>query len=324
MKRVFAVALCTSTLFASKVCAHVMSMSSGDLTVDGTKAHYELRMPLYELTHIKDPGRSIFENIHFSSGHREARLLSQSCSADNSSGSYVCSGDYEFASPPDHIDVACTYPAITVPNHVHLLRAAMGAKQDQAVFDLSFSRATLRFRPPTPWETAVTQAGAGFVRAWGGLAQILFLAALVLAGRSVKELLLLAAMFLAGQIASVLILPHTGWQPAPRFVEAAAALTVAYLAIEILLLPQAGARWLIAAVLGAFHGLYFHLFLQSTSFQPRYVLLGATLAELLAISVLAMVFSQIQRIARVLRPVQLSAGALLAFGMIWFVLRLRS
>lgn len=309
---------------ALPLSAHVMSLSSGDLTVDGQRAHYELRMPQYEVAHIKDPNRSIFQNIHFSSGGQEAKLLTQSCMGDgNPNGTYFCTADYEFASPPERIDVLCTFHSITVPNHVHLLRAEMGGKQDQAIFDLSFSRATLRFRPPTPVEIAVTQTGAGFVRAWGGLVQILFLAALVLAGRNWKELCALSGMFLAGQVASALLLPHTGWQPAPRFVEAAAALTVAYLAVEILLLPQAGARWLIAGALGAFHGLYFHLFLQSTNYHAGFVLAGAALAEVLAIAVLALVFSRVTRFAQALRPVQVSACALLAFGMVWFVLRLR-
>src|SRR5581483_2570381 len=226
-------------LLACPLSAHVMSMSSGDLTVTGSRAHYELRMPLYELTHIRDPARSIFEHIHFSSGIHEARLISSKCSSDDASATYVCEADYEFAAPPDVIDVRCTYPSITVPNHVHLLRAYMGGKNDQAVFDLTFSRAALRFRPPTPLEIAVTQFGGGFIRAWGGAVQILFLAALVLAGRTRKELVALTAMFLAGQAGSALLLPHTGWQPAARFVEAAAALTVAYLAVEILLLPDA-------------------------------------------------------------------------------------
>jgi hypothetical protein len=310
--------------------AHVMSMSSGDLSVTGARAHYELRMPLYELTHIKDPENSLFRSIHFSSHLREARLLDQNCQTDNAADVYLCTADYEFAAPPDHIDVVCTFASITVPNHVHLLRATLSAdgtgqnKQDQAVFDLSFPRATLWFRPPTPTEIAVTQTGAGFVRAWGGLVQVLFLAALVLAARSGKELGALAGMFLAGQVACVLLLPYTGWQPAARFVEAAAALAVAYLAVEILLLPEGGWRWMIAAVLGAFHGLYFHLFLQETRYRPEFVLAGAALAELIAIAVIWLAFSRIARIARVLRPVQVSAAALLAFGMIWFFLRLRS
>jgi hypothetical protein len=40
--------------------------------------------------------------------------------------------------------------------------------------------------------------------------QVLFLAALVLAGRSRKELFVLAAMFLAGQTLSAVVVPHTG------------------------------------------------------------------------------------------------------------------
>jgi hypothetical protein len=320
-----------ATLMVWPLHAHVMSMSSGDLTVTGARAHYELRMPLYELAHIKDPENSIFRSIHFSSGLREAKLLDQSCRAEPSDNVYLCTADYEFAAPPDHIDVACAFASITVPNHVHLLRAAILAgdattapKQDEAVFDLSFPRATLWFRPPTPLEVAATQTGAGFVRAWGGLVQVVFLAALVLAARGGRELAALTGMFLAGQVVSVLAMPHTGWQPAARFVEAAAALAVAYLAVEILLLPEAGWRWLIAAVLGLFHGLYFHLFLQETRYRPGYVLTGAALAEAIAIIVIWFAFSRIVRFARVLRPVQVSAAALLAFGMVWFFLRLRS
>ena len=49
---------------------------------------------------------------------------------------------------------------------------------------------------------------------------------------------------------NAVIVPRTTWDPAPRFVEAATALTIAYMAVEILALPQAGKRWLIAGALG--------------------------------------------------------------------------
>lgn len=311
-------------LLVSPAFGHVMSISSGDLTITGDRGHYELRMPLYELTHMRDPSHSIFQNIHFSSGGHTARLVASDCRSDEPAATYFCTADYQFDAPPDRIDVTCTFHSITVPNHVHLLRAYMDGKNDQAVFDLSFSRATLRFRPPTPLEITVTQVGGGFIRAWGGPVQILFLAALVLAGRSLKELGVLTAMFLAGQAASVWIAPYFGWQPAPRFVEAATALTVAYLAVEILLLPEAGMRWLIAGVLGAFHGLYFHLFLQSTGYRPVLVLSGAALAQILATAVIAFAFTRLSRVARALRPLQVSACGLLAFGMVWFLLRVRN
>jgi hypothetical protein len=307
-------------LIAAHAWAHVVSMSSGDLTVSGAQAHYELRMPLYEVSHVTSPERTLLDHVRFSG----ARMLAAHCAPDSAHTFYVCQADYQFAAPVDHVDVDCTLAAVTVPNHVHLLRAQMDGKQDQALFDITFTQTTLRFRPPTALETALTQSGAGWMRALGGAVQLLFLGALVLAARSRRELLGIVAAFLAGQAACVLAVPHAAWQPVPRFVEAAAALTVAYLAVEILLLPQAGGRWAIAGVLGAFHGLYFHLFLQTTGYRAAYVMAGAAMAEIAAISVLALLFSRLVRMAGALQPVKLSASALLLVGLLWFGLRLRS
>lgn len=303
-------------LAAIPAAAHVVSMSTGDLTVDGARAHYELHMPIYEVAHIVSPERTLLEHIRFFSAGREARMVSSQCGP--AGNSYVCTADYAFAAPVEQVEVECTFPSITVPNHVHLLRAQMGAKQDQGIFDLTFTRTTLRFRPPTPVEVAVTQSGAGFVRALGGLAQVLFLVALVLAARGAKELLALAAMFVAGQAAAVFLVPHTPWLPSPRFVEAAAALTVAYLAVEVLMLPQAGARWLVAGILGAFHGLYFYLFVQNTGYRPELVLGGAALAEAVALTVLAVPLLRSGKLIH-----RIGEGALLACGLFWFVQRLR-
>jgi hypothetical protein len=307
-------------LLAAPAWAHVVSMSSGDLTVSGARAHYELRMPLYEVSHVASPGTTLLDRVRFAG----ARLVARNCSADASRALYVCQADYEFAAPVDRVEVECTLAAATVPNHVHWLRAQLDGKQDQALFDISFTRATLRFRPPTAAEIALTQSGAGWMRALGGAAQLLFLAALVVAARSRRELLALTAMFLAGQAAAVMAMRHAPWQPDPRFVEAAAALTVAYLAVEILWLPRTGGRWAVAGVLGAFHGLYFHLFLLTAGYRAVYVLAGAALAEVSALSVFALLFSRVARMARALNPVRVSASALLLFGLVWFAMRLRS
>ena len=224
----------------------------------------------------------------------------------------------------DRLDAECTFYQITVPNHVHLLRAVKDGKNDQAIFDFSFTNAQIRFTPPTRAEIAITQTGAGFLRAVSGLVQILFLAALALAARSRRELAALAGMFLIGQIAAAVLAPRINWDPAPRFVEAATALTIAYMAIEILALPAAGKRWLIAGALGIFHGLYFALFLRTSEFSPLYVLGGAALAELLILAVFAYVFSHVSRLTAQFKPVQVSASLLLGIGMFWFFLRLKS
>jgi HupE / UreJ protein len=319
MKRFSWILLSPSTLLA-----HMMSMSTGDVTVAGDRAHYELRMPLYEIAHVKDPERSLFDHIRFSSGGQEARTLNHSCRENAAEGAFHCTADYQFAAPVDKLDVACTFYSVTVPNHVHLLRAESGGKRDQAFFDYSFTKTTLRFIPPGPVEIALTQAAAGAKSAVSGLVQILFLASLVLAARSRRELSALGGMFLAGQIVAAVVVPLTSWQPAPRFVEAAAALTIAYLAVEILMLPHAGSRWLVSGILGMFHGLYFELLLRNTGYGPVWVLTGAALTEAVLLAIFAVVFTRIGRLAAAVKPVQVSASLLLAFGIVWFCIRLAS
>ncbi len=309
-------------LAAAPLSAHMMSMSAGDLTISGAEARYELRMPLYELPHIRGAETAIFENIRFSSGGQAARLVERTCRADDGAAAYLCSARYRFAAPVERLEVECRFASITVPNHVHLLRAERDGKRDQALLDLGFPRTTLRFDPAGAAETALTEAWGGFGRALGGPVQWLFLASLALAARSRRELVALAAAFMAGQAISAVAARPAGWQPAPRFVEAAAALTVAYLAVEILALPKAGSRWLVAGALGVFHGLYFGLFLTTTGYSPAWVLAGAGMAEAAFLSVAGAVFAKIGSAASAPRPVQVTASLLLATGLVWFFVRI--
>jgi len=197
----------------------------------------------------------------------------------------------------------------------------MGTKSDQAIFDFSFTKADLRFAPPTTAELVLSQAVAGAVRAGGGLAQLLFLLVLALAARSRRELLALAAMFLAGEIAACVVAARIGSQLAPRFVEAAAALTVAYLAAEILLLPNAGKRTLVVGALGAFHGLSLEMFLRASGYRIPYVLSGAVLAELAILAAFALLLAQIRRATASPLVVRIPAALSAATGAVWFALR---
>src|SRR3954469_25050703 len=114
--------------------AHVMSMSTGDISVQGSKAHYELRMPIYEITGMKDPGAVLLDHIRFSTAGQAGRLTQKTCGEDAAQGSLICTAEYEFPIPVDRLDVECSYHSVTVPNHVHLLRAQKEGKSDQAIF----------------------------------------------------------------------------------------------------------------------------------------------------------------------------------------------
>ena len=311
-------------LFCTLLHAHAISMSSGEVTVRGDHLDFVLNMPMYEAAHTPHPETTLLEHIHFSSRGETARLIQKSCHEEAATGVYLCAAEYTFSRPVDRLDVECTLHQVTVPNHVHLLRAENAGKRDQAVFDYSFTQATLRFRPPTGFEIAVQQGFEGMLRAVAGPVQLLFLAGLVLAGRGRRELLLLAGMFLAGEVLAALAAGALHWQPPVRFVEAAMALSIAYLSVEILFLPEAGMRWLIAGILGGFHGLSLYLVLAGSGFRPSYVLGGAAVSELTVIGILAAGMWMLERRWSMARLVRSSAALLLVFGMTWFFLRVRS
>jgi hypothetical protein len=294
--------------------AHMVSLSTGELKVVGNRAEYELQMPAYEIGHVKDPGRALLDNIHFRTGGVEGKLIAKSCVSAN--GTYTCTASYEFPETVDRLEVSCTFASITVPNHIHMLRAYRGDKTDQAVFDLSNTTAEIRFRPPAPWEIFVKETGAGFLRAAGGLAPLLFLVSLTLAARSSRELLTLTGAFLAGEIAACVLAPRVPFALSPRFIEAAAALTIAYLAFEILLLPQSGQRWLVVGALGLFHGAYFSLFLVTTGYHLSNFLIGVAAAEVAVLSLL-----YLARRAVSVRLIPVAATLLLTTGVIWFAVR---
>ena len=301
----------------------MVSMSTGEIRIEGARGRYEFRVPLYEVADVKDPERTLLEAIRFSSQGHPARRVEGNCRRDTNENALICTAAYEFDGPVDVLQVASSFHTATVPNHVHLLRAVKGDVTDQAVLDFSFSKAEIRFRPPSSAELAMQQSGGGALRALGGLAQWLFIAALVLASRTRRELWQLAAMFFIGELAAALIVPMTAWQPAPAFVEAAAALTVAYLAVEILAFPEAGQRWLVVLVLGAFHGLYFSMFTAASGYRTGWVMAGAIMAEALQIAAVGFVFSKVARPLEALRPVRVAAALLLSTGLIWFALRLK-
>jgi hypothetical protein len=302
------------------LAAHMVSLSTGELRLEGRLARYELRMPLYEIVHVRNPERELTAAVRFAG----AQLRESSCAADAAAGAYLCRATYEFPEPVEEVEVESRLHAVTVPNHVHLLRAVKGDKSDQAVLDLSFPRATLRFEPPTAFDIAVRQMGAGLLRAAAGAAQLLFVLALVLAARGRRELVALGAMFVAGEAVSCLAAPYLGFRPAARFIEAAAALTIAYLAAEVLLLPAAGGRWAVAGVLGTFHGLYFAEFVRSSGYRAAWVLLGAAAAEVTLLGVLGLASLRGLRAEMRARVNRMGGGLLLMVGLVWFGLRLRS
>jgi hypothetical protein len=307
--------------FAASASAHVISMSTGWATIDGSHVEYILRMPKYELPSGKDPTSAIFSHIAFYSGFEAGRLTGAECHDDPGTSNYLCAANYQFSAPVDRLRVDCTFYQVTVPNHIHMLHGERAGKSDQAILDSAFPTATLAFRPPTAAELIAEQAGAGAFRVWTSWAQVLLLLAIALASRTGRELIALTAAFLCGQIAGTALILRTAWQPSPRFTEAAAALALAYLALEIIAFPQSRGRWLLALLFGSFEGMYFAVFLTDSGYRFGYVMAGAAFASVLLLALFGAFRPFLARYRAV--PLKAMAGALLVTGSVWFVVRLR-
>ena len=285
-------------------------MSNGELRIDGAVATYELRMPLYEVTQLPTPGDTLFNNIQFAGG----RLIEKQCTT--SAEWLQCTGKYLFSSDVKELGVTCRFASVTVPNHVHMFRAIKATgESEQRFFDSTLVETSLTFRPPSSGEFFLRAMVEGFRRAIAGLTTALFLFAIAMVARDRKQFLLLAGILALVELATASFAPT---QLSPKFLEAAAALSTAYIAIERILVPTAGQRWLVVAILGVFHGLFFRFFAVELSGVPSIAgfaagLLFANLAWMLPAGLLRLLPSTGQRIV---------TWMLVIAGTFWFVYRI--
>jgi hypothetical protein len=292
-------------LLCGPAYAHVVSMSSGELHVNGRTATYELRIPMYELTHVTHPETALLDHVKFEGARRTSSMCQKEDGVQD--GTYVCRADYEFDRPvPDKIEVECTLFQVTVPNHVHLLYAVQGPNSDQEVFDQSFRQAEIRFHPPSRAEVIAKAAAAGIARLFKSASGLLFLAVLVLAARNTREMGILTIAFLAGEWLARPLSPRIPMSFSPEFLEAVLALTVAYLAAEIVFLPDSQARWAVVPILGIAHGLPFAAF-------PSSYLTAASITQAIVLAGLWLVARKMPVNWR--RP---AAGVMLVAGIGWF------
>lgn len=312
MKR--AAPCCVALLATLPVAAHVVSISTGEALIEGAQLRYELRIPLYE---VPDPARglNLLAQVQFRSGDTIPTRTVENCRVIEAENALLCTATYQFPAPPDLLTVRSTLPSATVPNHVHILRATREGKFEQVVLDLSFPEAELRFRPLTRSEIAVRQSGGAAWRTLSSPWQWLFLLGIALAAASWGETIILWLAFAAGESAAAHWFGAKAMQLPPRFLEMAAALTIAYLGVEILFLPRSRARWLIVAILGAFHGLGLAQFQIAADYSLPLVLAGATMAA-------ALLLAALTALARRLGQPRFLSWALLATGLVWFAWRL--
>jgi hypothetical protein len=304
---------------AASLAAHSMSMSNGELTLEGDEAVLSIRIPDYEVQQLAEPQQAVLGAFVLRVDGQQLERTAGECSVNSADSSYDCKSRFGWPEDAAVVEVECDLPDAIVANHVHVMRAVSPDGVEQQVFDYASRRQTFRFRPMGLWERMASEASAGALRILLGPAQMLFLFALVVAARSRMELAQIAGAFFVTLAAAAVAVSILEWQPPPGFADAAGALTVAYLAVEMLTLPEAGGRWLVAGGMGAFHGLYFGLFLQQAAMSSALVLCGAVAAGALVLLLLNPLMSRLSRDFGESIFRRICAALLCLIGVGWFI-----
>jgi hydrogenase/urease accessory protein HupE len=88
-----------------------------------------------------------------------------------------------------------------------------------------------------------------------------------------------------------------------------------------LLIPNAGGRWVVAGVLGLFHGVYFSMLLAGGDYRPALYLSGAVVAEA---AITAVIWLMLRAASARFQIQRILATVLFVIGVGWFLLRLKS
>src|SRR5262245_11293022 len=94
---------------AAAAWAHMVSMSTGEIRLEGTRGRYEFRVPSYEVAHVTDPERTLLDAIKFSSAGRPARRTEAKCQNDKNENAMICVAVYEFDGPVDVLHAVSSF-----------------------------------------------------------------------------------------------------------------------------------------------------------------------------------------------------------------------
>lgn len=162
-----------------------------------------------------------------------------------------------------------------------------------------------------------------------GIDHILFLLALILAGGGFVNLLKTATGFTVGHSITLALASLGVVQVSPRIIEPIIALSIAYVAIEDLLVEKPKGRWRIAGLFGLIHGFGFAGALTELNLKGRSLLgalvgfnVGVELGQILIMCVIVPVLFYLQKKPSTFKKFRIVASSLVALlGIFWFVQR---
>jgi hypothetical protein len=341
---------CFSGWTEKPALAHTTSISYSEIQIQEKQVGVRLRMNLYELnfaTHLdKNSDRflsdeevknsffrfapQLFDNFQIRGQGKLGTASLEKWKFVADTGELECLLTYSFSQILEDVRFKVTLHRITDSGHLDLALLQYDGQQEQRFFNLENSDAGVELH--RGWMSYLRQGtrflvlgGRRILTAYDYLA---FLLGMFLVGQTSSARLKVAGAFALSQALTFLI-GALGIATLPsRFVGSAIALSVAYIAVENLLLKEITNRWLVGCFFGLIYGFSTSMIVREWDIPRKGRLaslltfnLGAILAVGIIVALVSLAFSNLNRFHWQKRVTTWTSLILMCFGFFWFIRR---
>lgn len=335
---------------ASAAWAHPFSVSYGQFVVSGARLEAILRLPmddvdlLFRLDRDLDGTvapieieraravieRYLSERVTVRADGRELRGRADRLGTwQDRDGAPYLEAAIQYAASDDieTLSIRATLLADLYPDHRTLARIRTGERTDDFVFQRGN---TYERRAASRWATFRSFLVLGVEHIVTGYDHMMFLFGLLLVGRGFRNLVATVTSFTAAHSLTLALATFGLLDPAAWTIEAAIALSIAYIGFENLFVKDIRHRWKIAFAFGLIHGFGFANVLREMDLSRAQLAtslfsfnLGVEIGQ---VCIVALMFPVIQYVGRTryqLALTRVASAVILAVGLVWFYQRIR-
>jgi hypothetical protein len=214
------------------------------------------------------------------------------------------------------------------PAHKTLGEMQIAGRREQFVFDAQHAYEG-RAAAGSASATLVSFVRLGIEHIFTGYDHILFLFGLLLVGTGLRNLVAVVTSFTVAHSATLALATFGVASPAPWTIETAIALSIAYIGIENLFVPNPRYRWKIAFLFGLVHGFGFATVLRDMHLARTGLAMslfgfnaGVEIGQIAIVSVMYPLLQLLARTPYRLAVTRAASSAITAVGLFWFYQRI--
>ncbi len=341
MRALAALLLAAGVLTGTPVGAHQQGISYTDVEVAGGRARVDLVLSVHDVMADAD-GDGLLTEQEIAQRLPRLRRLYENAVVIDAAGQACPLAVSGFGLAPNEgvqfrLEGACSgafpvrltvrQPMLSQGGH-NLAKVRVGGRVSEHVFDASTSEVVIGETSEGFGATFRRFFVLGIEHIATGYDHVLFLLALLLVGGGVRSLVAIVTAFTVAHSLTLSLAVLDVVQLPSRLVESVIALSIAWVALENILIDQSRGRWRVTFAFGLVHGFGFASILRDLHLPTQGLVasllafnLGVEAGQLVVVLVTYPVVALIQRSPYRRRVIGLVSGVILVLALWWFVER---